>query len=113
MACAENLYQAFLRSGRFGCLRLEDDCSKRCGNLRFDRISQRLATVTGRIADMEDDIGDRVVVELTEGFRQFQPPFTVRAGAFEGQIAQILEVGVEETGVLLCTGGDNRLDADE
>jgi hypothetical protein len=64
---------------------------------------------TGGVADVQDDIGDGVVVEDPKILRQFQPPGTYRAPAFERQESVIVQVRLEHAAVVDRAAGHYRL----
>src|SRR5689334_6156473 len=62
-------------------------------------VAQRIASLAGRVAQVEDDICDGVVVELAQVLRQRDLPLADRAGALEGEVAFVVQVGLEQAAV--------------
>ena len=86
---------------------------ERRGELARGLLLEQLAAVAGRVAQVQDDVGDRVVVELAELGRQLEPPGADRARALERQVALVAQVGLEQAAVVLAAAGDDRLDRAE
>src|SRR5882724_11755490 len=74
---------------------------------------QCIATVPGRISHVEDDIGNRVVVELPELLRQFDTPLADGAMSFERQVSFVVQILLEQAAVVLPAAGDDTLDGPE
>lgn len=65
------------------------------------RLAERLITLKRRIAKMQNDIADGVVVELAQFRRHSERPGADHA--FEGQIALVTQVDFKEAAVILPT----------
>src|SRR3954447_4339441 len=81
-------------------------------------LRERLAALTRRITQMEDDVGDRRVVELarlvrTGVCRQLELPLADRSSVLEGQIPLVAQVGIEQSAVVEGRTRHDRLSAAE
>jgi len=64
-------------------------------------LAQQAAAIAGGIADVQDDVADRLVVELARiapaGIgRQLQLPFAEHTGVLEWQVTLVAQVGLEQ-----------------
>jgi hypothetical protein len=67
------------------------------------------AVLFGCVADVQDDVVDGLVVELTEVFRQGQLPLAAYCtGALERYVAFVAEVQLEYASIVLCGAGGDR-----
>ena len=70
-------------------------------------FAQQPAALARRVADVQDEVADRVIVELARlvlaGIGgQFQLPFADRARVLKWQVAFIMQVCFEEPAVILA-----------
>jgi hypothetical protein len=77
---------------------------------RLDYRRKRVAAVAGRIAHMQDYIGDGVIVRLAECGRHLEQPGADGAGAFEREVSVVAEVELEESAVVLGCASCDRVD---
>src|SRR5262245_16619385 len=78
--------------------------------LTIDGLFEALSTITCGVAQVEHDIGDRIVIERPDSGRQLQMPRADGAGALEGEVARVVEVQLENSTVLVRgAGGDGAL----
>src|SRR6185295_8306323 len=69
-------------------------------------LSEKIAAFARGVSHVQDDVGNRVVVERLELRRQLDPPRADCALSLEGQVALVPEVRLEETAVVLALAGD-------
>src|SRR5262245_41010911 len=77
------------------------------------RAPKRLSSLPRGVPHMQNNVRDRIVVELAELGRQFQSPSALGACAFEGQQALVAKVGLEHSAVFPCAAGNDRLNCAE
>ena len=101
--CTEQPRQAVLSRGF-------DDGVQRILLLRHRLLLERAACFPRGVAEVQHHVRDRVVVKGPERCRQLDVPLADGAGAFEGQVALVAQVGLEQPTVLLAAACDNGLD---
>ena len=87
-------------------------------DVRDGAVAQQAAAFAGGVAEVQDDVADRVVVELRRVVlagigRQFQLPLADDARVLERQVALVAQVGLEQAAVVLGRAGDDGLQAAE
>src|SRR5690625_708497 len=76
----------------------------------YSLLPQQSAAWARRVPDLDDDIGDGVVIELPQFIGKLQPPRTDHAGTFERQKTLVVQVGFKHAAIILRTARNNGLD---
>ena len=74
------------------------------------RVDGQVTSLLCRVPDVEDDVGDCLVVELGDRAGQLDAPRALGSCTLEGQAPRVAQIDLEETAVVLGAGGDDRLD---